>query len=280
MEPDAGPLVRRFEIRRHHGRSFDRAVDAVAVEEPLGIFITYSVKAARHTRSLALTMRTPGHDLELAAGYLVSEAIVRSRSDLLEVRALGGEAGNEVLAELATSVDVDLWRLERETLLNASCGICGKRATDLLLHPIPSLPSTSDLILSPDVIAELPVRLRAHQGGFGQTGGLHAAAFTDVHGNVAAVFEDIGRHNALDKLIGHLFLANQVPLADGVLFLSSRSSFELIQKAARAGARVLATVGAPSSLAVTAARELGMTLIGFVRQERFNVYAGEWRIRS
>jgi FdhD protein len=280
MEPDPGPLVRRFEIRRHHDGLVDRAVDAVAVEEPLGIFITYSVKASRHTRNLALTMRTPGHDLELTAGYLVSEAIVRSRPDLLEIRSLGSEGSNEVIAELAPTVDVDLWRLERETLLTSSCGICGKRVTELLLHPTADLASPTGLLLSPNLIAQLPIQLRSQQGGFGQTGGLHAAAFIDTDGNVASAFEDIGRHNALDKLIGHLFLQNQLPLAEGILFLSSRSSFELIQKAARAGAVVLATVGAPSSLAVTAARELGMTLIGFVRQERFNVYAGEWRIRS
>jgi FdhD protein len=227
----------------------------------------------------AVTMRTPGNDRELAAGLLLSEGVVRNREELTEIRPLGGEPSNEILAELAQGVDFEGWRVARNGIMSSSCGICGKRSREFLAQQLPDR-SRDDLTISGKFIERLPMLLRDRQEGFAQTGGLHAAALIDPETGVVAVFEDIGRHNALDKLIGWSLLNGYVPLSGRILFLSSRSSFELVQKAAMAGAPVLATVSGPSSLAIETAREHGITLIGFVRDGRFNVYSGEQRIHS
>jgi FdhD protein len=224
-------------------------------------------------------MRTPGHDREFAAGYLLTEGIIEQREDIVEIRTIGVEPSNEILVELAENVDVDTWMLTRNGPLNASCGICGKRSVEALSKQVRPL-GDSGLRITPKLVESLPALLRSHQDGFGQTGGLHAAALVSSEGSLESAFEDIGRHNALDKLIGCELLRGGTPLSDRVLFLSSRSSFELVQKAMMAGAPVLATVGGPSSLAIDMARSYGLTLIGFVRGERFNVYSGEWRLNS
>jgi FdhD protein len=252
-------------------------MDYVASEEPLAILVTHWQKDARVTESLAVTMRTPGHDKELAVGLLLSEGIIRQREDLTDVRLLGSEPSNEVLIELAPGVDFEAWRLARNGFVSSSCGVCGKRNRESLKQDMP--PEELDQFRVPtNIIHELPASLRERQKGFAETGGLHAAALVTSDGEIEAVFEDIGRHNALDKLIGWAVCNARTPLRERILFLSSRGSFELVQKSAMAGAPVLATVGGPSSLAIETARELQMTLIGFVREERFNVYAGEWRV--
>jgi FdhD protein len=182
-----------------------------------------------------------------------------------------------MLAELSKGVDFDAWRLARNGLVSSSCGVCGKRSREALASE-PSFVSDESLPIDASLIEKLPALLREHQRGFTQTGGLHAAALITSEGVVEAVFEDIGRHNALDKVLGWSVLNNRIPLRGRILFLSSRSSFELIQKAAMAGAPLLATVGGPSSLAIETAREWGITLIGFVRDARFNVYSGDGRL--
>jgi FdhD protein len=272
-------LVRQFEIERVERGSSQRLPDTVAAEEPLQIHLQYRFKGAARTTPLAVTMRTPGHDREFAAGFLLTEGIINDREEIVEIRALGIEPSNEILIELAANVDVDTWILTRNGALNSSCGICGKRTLDAAYTAGRPLP-VSGLALTPGLIESLPERLRSHQEGFGQTGGLHAAAVFDFDGVVTSVFEDIGRHNALDKAIGYEFLLGRTPLTDRLLFLSSRSSFELVQKAMMAGASALVTVGGPSSLAIQMARAYGLTLVGFVREQRFNVYAGDWRIKS
>jgi FdhD protein len=277
------PLVRRYSVKRIANAEAERIVDTVAAEEPLEIRASYWFKDAQILDSLALTMRTPGHDAELAAGFLVSEGIVRGRADLLDVRALGGESSNEIVVELAKGIDFEGWRLARSSFVNSSCGICGKRSRDTIAEQIAAgtpQHESDTFRLHTSVIERLPALLREHQQGFAQTGGLHAAALVSAGGEIDAVFEDIGRHNALDKLVGWAFLNGRMPLRDRLLFLSSRSSFELIQKAAMAGAPAIATVGGPSSLAIETARDFGITLLGFVRDRRFNVYSGEWRINS
>lgn len=271
-------LTRQFDIERVQDGSSQHVADIVATEEPLQIRLKYWFKDLSKTVPLAVTMRTPGNDREFAAGFLLTEGIVETPQEIVEIRVLGTEPSNEILVEVAPSVDVDTWTLSRNGPLNASCGICGKRTLDELpdhVHPLPD----SALTLTPKLISSLPALLRSHQAGFGQTGGLHAAALVNPWGEIESAFEDIGRHNALDKLIGREFLQARTPLAHRVIFLSSRSSFELVQKAVMAGAPVLATVGGPSSLAIEMARRYGLTLIGFVRGERFNVYAGERRVR-
>lgn len=271
-------LLRTFSVRRFNGVESERLVDSVAAEEPLAILVKYWQKDVPATANLAVTMRTPGHDLALAAGLLLSEGVIQTRGDLADVRALGNEPSNEVLVELARGVDFEAWRLARNGFVSSSCGVCGKRSSEAVKQDMPALPA-GDFQVPVQVIHHLPAALRAHQPGFAESGGLHAAALFDVDGQLDAVFEDIGRHNALDKLIGWALLNGRVPLHDRILFLSSRGSFELVQKAAMAGAPLLATVGGPSSLAIETARDLQITLVGFVRNERFNVYAAEWRIK-
>jgi FdhD protein len=279
MEPAKDVQVRCFGIKRIRDLESECITDTVAVEEPLQIRIRYWFKEAQISEEFAMTMRTPGYDRELVAGLLFSEGIVCSREELTDLRALGTGDSNELLAELAPGVDLEGWRVARSGIMNSSCGICGKRSREALAQQMP--PVIKDhFVISRKLIEELPTLLRSRQAGFSQTGGLHAAALIDGHGNVRAAFEDIGRHNALDKLIGFCVLNRQTPLADHIVFMSSRSSFELVQKTAMAGAPVLATVGGPSSLAIETAREHGITLIGFLRQGRFNIYSGEWRINS
>ena len=279
METGDSSLVRRFSVKRIRKTEEERVVDTVAAEEPLEIRVSYWFKDAQITDSLALTMRTPGHDRELAAGFLLSEGIIREPGHILDLRPLGGELSNEIVAELSKGVDVESWRLARTTFVNSSCGVCGKRSRDAIAHPSSNL-GIDSFRIDTALIARLPRLLGREQQGFAETGGLHAAALVNSVGVVEQVFEDIGRHNALDKLIGWCVLNSRVPLADSILFLSSRSSFELIQKTVMAGAPVLATVGGPSSLAIETARQYGITLLGFVRDERFNIYSGEWRINS
>jgi len=196
-----------------------------------------------------------------------------------EIRALGIEPCNEILVELAEDVDVDAWRSARDTVLNSSCGICGKRSLESLVRAVPTVPCGTFQI-DAHTIHSLPDLLRREQGGFAQTGALHAAALFTPGGTIVRVFEDIGRHNALDKLVGACLLDEDIPLQNYVLFMTSRSSFELVAKAVAAGVPVLATVGGPSSLAIETARAFGITLIGFVRDNRFNIYSGDWRIHS
>jgi FdhD protein len=271
--------VKQYSIRRTRGESTVRLTDTVAVEEPLEIRILHWFKDVPKAESLAVTMRTPGDDLELVAGNLFSESIISGKADLLKIQALGdASSSNEYLAELARHVDVEQWRLSRASFVNSSCGLCGKRGIEAL----PALPAleTGKLEISARAVGQLPGLLAERQKSFVETGGLHAAARFDAAGHMQACYEDVGRHNALDKLIGDAFLKGQLPWLNQMIFMSSRGSFELVLKSIAAGCPVLATVGAPSSLAIDAARARQMTLIGFVRGDHFNVYSGEWRVRS
>lgn len=261
------------------------ASDQLATEEPLEIRLGYQINrdGQRAHRSLSVTMRTPGHDEELAAGFLLTEGIISEKADLLGVIPCpdvqkAEEAGNVVRVELADYVPVDFEALERHFYTSSSCGVCGKTSIDAVrTASCPVLPINGPY-LAYDVVHQLPERLRAVQAGFEQTGGQHAAALFSPAGELLLLREDVGRHNALDKLIGAALLAEWLPLHQHVLLVSGRASFELAQKAAAAGIGILAAVGAPSSLAVQAAESFGMTLLGFVRQNRFNIYCGGWRL--
>lgn len=259
----------------------ERLLDSVAIEEPLEIRISYWFKESKVVQSLAVTMRTPGHDRELAAGFLFSEGIITSREQLIDLRSLGTADSDEIIAELYKGVDVEAWRLSRHSFVSSSCGVCGKRSREAIAESVPETTRRfgDDAVrLHPSAIWKLPEHLRDHQAVFAKTGGLHAAALFTAEGAFELSFEDIGRHNALDKLIGHYVLNNHVPLENKILFMSSRSTFELVQKSVAAGVSILATVGSPSSLAIETARDYGLTLIGFVRDDHFNIYSGEWRI--
>jgi FdhD protein len=252
--------------------------DILAVEEPLEIRLAYGERGSRVRQSVSITMRTPGHDVELAVGFLFTEGIIASPDQVTGVTHCG--AGNVACVKLQPGVAVDLARLERHFYTSSSCGVCGKASLEAVqVHPrercLPEEP-----MVDAAVIRSLPAKLRAVQEVFEQTGGLHASALFDAKGELLVVREDVGRHNALDKLIGHEFSAQRTPLLQNILLVSGRVSFELVQKAAMAGIPILAAIGAPSSLAMELAQQHGMTIIGFVRDERFNVYAGVERIRE
>lgn len=270
-------------LRVHRGDPEDARPeeDEVATEEPLEIRLV--TRGGRDPpRNLAVTMRTPGHDLELAAGFLFTEGIVRSRSDLVDLHHFKDDTRarghNVVEATLAESASFDEARLQRNFYMTSSCGICGKASIEAV-RVAGAMPSSSrGPMLSQESIAALPERMRAAQAVFASTGGLHAAALFDAQGELVSVQEDIGRHNAVDKVIGEWFLAGRTPLPDHALVVSGRASFEILQKAAVAGVPFVVAVGAPSSLAVDLANEFGMTLVGFARGTRFNVYAGAHRV--
>ena len=259
------------------------ASDQLAAEEPLEIRVGYEIAGERHHRTLSVTMRTPGHDEELAAGFLLTEGIIHEKEDLLGIIPCPDvqkeeEAGNVVRAELAALVKVDFAAMERHFYTSSSCGVCGKTSIDAVrTASCPVLP-TAGPHLRHAVVHQLPEKLRAAQAGFEQTGGQHASALFSPEGELLLLREDVGRHNALDKVIGAALLAGWLPLHQHILLVSGRVSFELVQKAAAAGIGVLAAVGAPSSLAIQAAESFGMTVLGFVRNERFNIYSHGWRL--
>nr|WP_262905063.1 formate dehydrogenase accessory sulfurtransferase FdhD [Hymenobacter pini] len=270
-------------VQRVQGATVTEASDVLAAEEPLEIRVGYGPAGERQHRPLSITMRTPGHDFELAAGFLFSEGIIRSRQELQGIIYCPNvekaeERENVVRAELAPSALPDLPRLERHFYTSSSCGVCGKTSIEAVhAAACPVLPTEGPRIAA-SVIHQLPERQRQAQALFEQTGGLHAAALFSPEGELLLLREDVGRHNALDKVIGAALLQEMLPLHNTVLLVSGRASFELVQKAAVAGIPVLAAVGAPSSLAVQAAHNFGMTICGFVRQNRFNVYSHPWRI--
>ncbi len=239
--------------------------------------LSYDVDGRRVHVPVSVTMRTPGHDGELAVGFLYSEGIVVAREQVSGVRACGG--GNVVRVDLAAGASVDLTRLERHFYTSSSCGVCGKASLETVQVCARHCLAEGMPVIDAEVIHHLPEVLRASQTVFEHTGGLHAAALFNTEGKLLCLREDVGRHNALDKLIGAQFLAGRTPLSDTVLLVSGRASFELVQKAVVAGIPILAAVGAPSSLAVSLARKHGLTLIGFVRPDRFNLYTGTERIR-
>ena len=246
--------------------------DAVAVEEPLEIRVA--------GRSLAVVMRTPGHDAELAAGFLLTEGVIRRAEDVLDLVPCcdqpGAAAGNVLDVLLAPTVAFDVARLTRHVFSSSSCGVCGKATLDAVLQTF--RPVVSDTRFDPVIIARLPEQLRAVQPGFAATGGLHACALFDPTGKILQVREDVGRHNALDKILGRALLDRQLPLTQTGLLLSGRISFELVQKALAAHVPLIAGIGAPSSLAIDCAERGGQTLIGFLREDRFNIYAGARRL--
>lgn len=250
--------------------------DRVAVEEPLEIRLGYSVNGERRTSSVSITMRTPCDDEDLASGFLFTEGIVRSWDDIVIVKPCRGD--NTVRVELEDDVTVDLDRLQRHFYTTSSCGVCGKASLDALYAQGAEAPATSRWAFPRDVLVTIPERLRQAQATFEETGGLHAAAAFTPDGELVVVREDVGRHNAVDKVIGALLVQGALPAPSLGLMVSGRASFELTQKALLAGMPLLAAVSAPSSLAVQLAREFNMALIGFLRGNTFNVYAGEERL--
>jgi FdhD protein len=249
-------------IRRKRDGELEYQPDDLTIEEPLEIRIG--------RQSLATTMRTPGRDEELAAGFLISEAIVRERKEIV---AISGTRENSVIVELATGVKLKLGSAKRFGTISSSCGICGKSSIAAIRQNFPPIASAQNVRINIETLLSLPALLQKQQGEFARTGGIHAAGIFDLNGEPKIVREDIGRHNAVDKVVGRAFLDGLLPLNRHILLVSGRASFEIMQKALSAGIPVVASVSAPSTLAMNFARESNQTLVGFLRPPSFNVYS-------
>ena len=286
----SAPALSQIAVRRVvAGAATEDSPDVLAVEEPLEIRL--GIPGSGH-RAISITMRTPGDDGELAAGFLFTEGIVQQPEQIKQIRHCGLKIGkgtgvvdraaalnsNTIRVDLQEGVDIDLRHLERHFYTTSSCGVCGKSSIEALHSTAKALADLENPKIKTDLVHTLPARLRASQDVFDQTGGLHASALFSSNGELEIVREDVGRHNALDKVIGAKFLAGELPLSEKILLVSGRASFELVQKALMAGIPILVAVGAPSSLAVELAEEFGMTLAGFVRDGSFNVYSCSTRI--
>jgi FdhD protein len=268
MDPVRGERVLRYENGTARARE-----DRVTVEDPLEIRVG--------AQTLAVTMRTPGHDFDLAAGWLLTEGIVHRPEEIVrlehcrEVRS-PEEEGNVVIVRATAPSGDALDRARRILLTSSSCGLCGKGSIESVRGRFP--PVASDAKVSAEVLRGLPEKLRSGQAAFAETGGLHGAGVFDLEGTLLATREDVGRHNAVDKVIGHLFRQGRVPLSRAVLLVSGRASFEIVQKAVAAGIPIVAAVSAPSSLAIDLARESRVALVGFLRDGGFNLYSEEERL--
>jgi len=267
------PGITRLPVQKIAGSSLRATSDPIAIEDPLEIRIQYGPAGHRQEHSLSVTMRTPGNDEELALGWLYTEGIVQTPAKDIPTRS----TPNTITILLPEGQTPDLSRSQRHSYTSSSCGVCGKTSLDSLQADIPKAADT-ELTIPATLLYDLPNLLREGQDIFDATGGLHAAGLFDNEGRLLALREDIGRHNALDKLIGHALQQQWLPASQTVLLLSGRACFELIQKAAMAGIRIVAAVGPPSSLAIRHAEDTGITLIGFLRQQRFNIYSGANRI--
>lgn len=268
----------RTQVWRVDGATTSVRSDFIATEEPLEV----RVVAGGQRQTVAITMRTPGADFELAAGFLYGEGLLSDPHALRRITYCvdpevdPDQRYNIVNVELRAAALPELGSLERHFFTSSACGVCGKAGLEALHVRGCSIP-TSAAWLTPSLVTALPEKLRAKQSVFHSTGGLHAAALFDASGELIASREDVGRHNAVDKLVGWAFLQGRLPLAEHIVLVSGRSSYEIMQKCLAAGVPVVCAVSAPSSLAVNLARDFGMTLVGFLRGERFNIYAGAER---
>ena len=272
------PSVTSIAIKKVNSGALSDTNDLLATEEPMEIILEHGTNDNRKRKSISVTMRTPGNDFELATGFLYTEGIIYSSDDVSEVIYSKNDNENVVLVSLNETVTPVIANLERNFYTTSSCGVCGKASIESIRTACP-VPDTFDSLRIPaSLVYSLPGLLRNSQSVFENTGGLHGCALFDLDGKLILGWEDVGRHNALDKLIGAALKENLLPLNKHILMLSGRISFELVQKAIMAGIKIIAAVGAPSSLAAEMAEEWGITLIGFLRGEKFNIYSGAERI--
>ena len=276
-----GKGVSNVRISRLTGGRLQERKDVVAVEEPLEIRVEFTKDGARHVEPVSVTMRTPGNDFELVAGFLSGEGILQHRDQISEISYCQGDEPqtyNIVQVKLRPATFFDPDALDRNFYMTSSCGVCGKASLEAVemggCEPLPD----EGLEIAAGLLTGLPDILRAGQGLFDRTGGIHAAGRFDESGQLMSLREDVGRHNAVDKVVGEAFLAGELPLGRTILAVSGRASFEIMQKAVVAGIPIVAAVGAPSSLAVELAHTFNMTLLGFTRAEGFNIYAGAGRV--
>jgi FdhD protein len=287
-EPATPSRSRQVDIRRVTAERDLEVGDQVAVEEPLEIRMGFETAAGRDEKAISITMRTPGNDDELAVGFLFTEGILAASNDVVEVwhrsPPVPGDSTlrNVIRVDLSAGTKVDFGKLDRHFYTTSSCGVCGKTSLEALHTQgrFETAIAESDFHIDAEGLMNLPSSLEEQQQIFGQTGGLHATGLFDTAGNISIVREDVGRHNAMDKLIGRLFFDDALPASNYGILVSGRASFELVQKVAMAGVPLMAAVGAPSSLAVDVARDFGITLVGFLRDGRFNIYSGGDRVAS
>ena len=276
-----GKGMSRVRVSRMAAGRFADRMDVVTVEEPLEIRVEFTRNGARETSAVSVTMRTPGHDFELASGFLYGEGLVLRREDVAEIsycQTDEPQTYNIVLVKLRSGAPFDPDTLSRNFYMNSSCGVCGKASLEAVeVRGCEKIPDEG-LSMDPAILSGLPEKLRTQQGLFDRTGGIHAAGCFDESGELISVREDVGRHNAVDKLVGQAFLNGELPMGRTILVVSGRTSFEIMQKALAAGIPLVVAVGAPSSLAVDLARSFNMSLLGFTRSDSFNVYAGAGRI--
>ena len=270
--------VEHISIQKLNHGKITEELDNVAVEEPLEIQLAYSTPTGRMQKNIAVTMRTPGNDEELAAGFLFTEGIIKNSSAIEEVKKNHHDE-NLIMITLHENEIPILANAARNFYSTSSCGICGKASIEAIRTVSQYVNEIESINVEASLFYTLQDQLKKQQKVFEDTGGIHASALFDLDGNCIMLREDVGRHNALDKVIGATLLNNQLPLINYILLLSGRASFELVQKALMAGIKIIAAVGAPSSLAVELAREAGITLIGFLKNDRFNIYSGQQRIK-
>lgn len=274
--------IQEISIRKFKKGQIQLASDFVSVEEPLEISIFYFEGGTLQTKKVSITMRTPGHDSELALGFLFTEAILNS---FAQVEKIVCENDNQISIFIKKGEQLQLDKLDRNFYTTSSCGVCGKSSLDAIRTIVPKdkmqlFSQSKSNPLTNKIILGLREKINAHQSNFSKTGGIHASALFDMEGNLQSIFEDVGRHNALDKLIGHYFMEGVSKLDHHILLLSGRASFELIQKAVMADIQIICAIGAPSSLAVEMAVEFGRTLIGFLKEDSFNMYSGSIQIEN
>lgn len=271
----------RRQIRRNRDGKPPRGLDSIATEEPLEIRLRWQESGTEVERAIAVTMRTPGEDSDLVAGFLLTEGIVEKGEDITGITHCTSEEDdqnfNVITVMLRAGVTVDIARVDRNFYTSSSCGVCGKASIEAI-HATGLTPVDSGPVVSAQVLRGLPGTLRTRQPVFEQTGGLHASGVFDASGELEFLREDVGRHNALDKVIGSLLLNGELPASGKILLVSGRASFELVQKSAMAGFPIVASVGAPSTLAMETAISFGVTLLGFVSDTGFNIYCGDERI--
>lgn len=269
--------VKQIEIIKVRENSGFPYTDDISVEEPLEISVSYSAEGKKESKNISVTMRTPGNDAELAAGFLFTEGIISGREQIKSIYSPQAECSrnseNVVIVELTEGFVPELMKADRNFYTTSSCGVCGKGSIESIRTVSTFHNHTKENTeVSLETLYQLSEKLQSFQNNFSATGGIHASGIFDMEGNLLALREDVGRHNALDKLIGHALSAGLLPLNNKILLLSGRASFELIQKAAMAGISIVAAIGAPSSLAVDLAKEFDITLLGFLRDNRFNIY--------
>lgn len=272
----------KIKIKKYSDSDNSSAFDQVAIEEPMEIQICSNTESLSAAKSISITMRTPGHDQDLAIGFLFSESIIENSDDIAAIDEIGrvdqdSGTSNIIRVTLNSKANLDIKKLERHFYTTSSCGVCGKTSIEAIYNQGCKI-SKSQFSIKHSKLTELPKKLRAQQIIFGETGGLHAAAVFNAHGEIILVREDVGRHNAVDKIIGALLRRKQLPANDLGIIVSGRTSFELMQKIIVAGVPILAAVSAPSSLAINLAKEFEVTLVGFLRGNKFNTYSSDYRI--